>query len=107
MAVTFLQVRNVRPAVMQDLESCLAQQAPPAQPDNPALHELPPLVIDGIPTPVDKMTQVHCTGPLPIYKLIAAWKCQRLKNIYTLQKLEEKCHRPHTHTLNQSSNLLY
>ena len=43
---------------MQDLENALAQQAPPAQPDNPALHELPPLVIDGIPTPVDKMTQV-------------------------------------------------
>ena len=43
---------------MQDLEASLAQQAPPAVPDNPALHELPPLVIDGIPTPVDKMTQV-------------------------------------------------
>ncbi len=43
---------------MQDLETALAQQAPPAQPDNPSLHELPPLVIDGIPTPVDKMTQV-------------------------------------------------
>ena len=44
---------------MQDLDAALAQQAPPAQADNPALHELPPLVIDGIPTPVDKMTQVH------------------------------------------------
>lgn len=54
----FHQLRNCRPAVMQDLEASLAQQAPPAQPDNPALHELPPLVIDGIPTPVDKMTQV-------------------------------------------------
>ena len=43
---------------MQDLEGALAQQAPPQAADNPALHELPPLVIDGIPTPVDKMTQV-------------------------------------------------
>ena len=43
---------------MQDLENALAQQAPPAQADNSNLHELPPLVIDGIPTPVDKMTQV-------------------------------------------------
>ncbi len=48
---------------MQDLETALAQQAPPAQPDNPSLHELPPLVIDGIPTPVDKMTQVGETFP--------------------------------------------
>ena len=43
---------------MQDLDAALAQQAPPQQADNPALHELPPLVIDGIPTPLDKMTQV-------------------------------------------------
>ena len=43
---------------MQDLDAALAQQAPPAQPDCGSLHELPPLVIDGIPTPVDKMTQV-------------------------------------------------
>jgi hypothetical protein len=26
--------------------------------DDPNLHELPPIVIDGIPTPVEKMTQV-------------------------------------------------
>ena len=45
--------------ILQDLEHSLAEQAPPAQPDNPGLHELPPLVIDGIPTPVDKMTQVR------------------------------------------------
>lgn len=43
---------------MQDLESALALQAPPQQPEDPGLHELPPLVLDGIPTPVDKMTQV-------------------------------------------------
>ena len=43
---------------MGELEASLAQQAPPPQADNPALHELPPLNIDGIPTPIDKMTQV-------------------------------------------------
>ncbi len=43
---------------MGDLESILQHQTPVQQSDNPALHELPPLVIDGIPTPVDKMTQV-------------------------------------------------
>lgn len=43
---------------MQELESALAQQAPPQTQDDPTLHELPPLVIDGIPTPVEKMTQV-------------------------------------------------
>ena len=44
---------------MQDLEASLASQAPPQAQDNPALHELPQLAIDGIPTPVDKMTQVR------------------------------------------------
>lgn len=43
---------------MQELEAALAQQAPPQAQDDPTLHELPPLVIDGIPTPVEKMTQV-------------------------------------------------
>lgn len=50
---------------MNELETCLAQQAPPQQPDNPALHELPPLVIDGIPTPVDKMTQAQLRAFIP------------------------------------------
>jgi len=44
---------------MGDLDGALAQQAPPQQQDNPTLHELPPLNIDGIPTPLDKMTQVR------------------------------------------------
>lgn len=47
---------------MQELEAALAQQAPPQTQDDPTLHELPPLVIDGIPTPVEKMTQVfYCS----------------------------------------------
>ena len=51
---------------MSDLDGALAQQAPPQQQENPTLHELPPLNIDGIPTPLDKMTQV-CTGVVQLY----------------------------------------
>lgn len=43
---------------MQQLEELLQQQAPQAH-DVPGTQELPALVIDGIPTPVDKMTQVR------------------------------------------------
>ncbi|XP_008472950.1 protein lethal(2)essential for life-like [Diaphorina citri] len=43
---------------MDELEAALAQQAPPPIPEDPSLYELPPLIIDGIPTPVEKMTQV-------------------------------------------------
>lgn len=53
-----LQVRNNKQQILQDLEQALQEQAPPAQQENTGLHELPPLVIDGIPTQVDKMTQV-------------------------------------------------
>lgn len=52
------QVRNCRPVIMQELEQALAQQAPPQPTEDPSLHELPPLMVDGIPTPVEKMTQV-------------------------------------------------
>ena len=44
--------------VTQELENALQEQAAQTQGENPHLHELPPLVIDGIPTPIDKMTQV-------------------------------------------------
>jgi hypothetical protein len=43
---------------MQELEAQLQEQAPHNAADHAHLHELPPLVIDGIPTPIDKMTQV-------------------------------------------------
>jgi len=39
-------IRNLRPVVMQDLESALALHAPAPAPEDPSLHELPPLVID-------------------------------------------------------------
>ncbi|CAE1315514.1 NRF1 [Acanthosepion pharaonis] len=59
-------LRNCREMVMPNLESALAQQAPPAHRDDPSLHELPPLVIDGIPTPVDKMTQAQLRAFIPL-----------------------------------------
>ncbi|XP_064633059.1 nuclear respiratory factor 1-like isoform X2 [Lineus longissimus] len=58
-------IRNCRNVIMQDLEASLSQQTPPAVPDNPALHELPALIIDGIPTPVDKMTQAQLRAFIP------------------------------------------
>lgn len=43
---------------MQDLDTVLAAQTPNAPIENTHLFELPPLVMDGIPTPLEKMTQV-------------------------------------------------
>lgn len=42
---------------MQELEQVLAQQAPPPA-ETSHLFELPPLVVDGMPTSLEKMTQV-------------------------------------------------
>lgn len=52
--------------VMEELESALAQQAPPPVQDDPSLFELPPLIIDGIPTPVEKMTQAQLRAFIPL-----------------------------------------
>jgi len=43
---------------MNDLDQQLAQQAPASTSDTSMLYELPPLTVDGIPTQLDKMTQV-------------------------------------------------
>ncbi|XP_023234412.1 DNA-binding protein P3A2-like isoform X1 [Centruroides sculpturatus] len=59
-------VRNCRGVIMQELEAALAQQAPPQTQEDPTLHELPPLVIDGIPTPVEKMTQAQLRAFIPL-----------------------------------------
>ncbi|KAK2146885.1 hypothetical protein LSH36_580g00029 [Paralvinella palmiformis] len=58
-------IRGRRADIMGDLDGALAQQAPPQQQDNPTLHELPPLNIDGIPTPLDKMTQAQLRAFIP------------------------------------------
>jgi len=59
-------VRACRSMVMSELEQMLAQQAPPPTQDDPTLHELPPLVLDGIPTPVEKMTQAQLRAFIPL-----------------------------------------
>ncbi|XP_015905172.1 DNA-binding protein P3A2 isoform X2 [Parasteatoda tepidariorum] len=59
-------VRSCKSVIMQELENALAQQAPPQTQDDPTLHELPPLVIDGIPTPVEKMTQAQLRTFIPL-----------------------------------------
>lgn len=59
-------VKNRKNIIMEDLENALAQQAPTISHSNPDLHELPPLVIEGIPTPVDKMTQAQLRAFIPI-----------------------------------------
>lgn len=59
-------VKNLKSIVMEELESALAQQAPPPALEDPTLFELPPLVIDGIPTPVEKMTQAQLRAFIPL-----------------------------------------
>ncbi|XP_066589794.1 DNA-binding protein Ewg isoform X2 [Prorops nasuta] len=59
-------VKNLRMTIMEELESALAQQAPPPVQEDPSLYELPPLIIDGIPTPVEKMTQAQLRAFIPL-----------------------------------------
>lgn len=59
-------IRNMKQLILQDLESALAEHAPPHMPENPDCYTLPPLVIDGIPTPVDKMTQAQLRMFIPM-----------------------------------------
>lgn len=59
-------IKNLRNMVMDELESALAQQAPPKVQEDPSLFELPPLIIDGIPTPVEKMTQAQLRAFIPL-----------------------------------------
>ncbi|XP_046840579.1 DNA-binding protein P3A2-like isoform X2 [Xenia sp. Carnegie-2017] len=59
-------VKSLKPHILQSLEAALAQQTPTPSQDNTGLHELPPLYIDGIPTPVDKMTQAQLRAFIPL-----------------------------------------
>lgn len=64
--ILYPQMKTLRQMLMTELENALAQQAPPPPQDDPSLHELPPLVIDGIPTPVEKMTQAQLRAFIPL-----------------------------------------
>ncbi|KAF6199292.1 hypothetical protein GE061_007318 [Apolygus lucorum] len=59
-------VKKLRIMIMSDLESALTQHAPPPVQTDPSLFELPPLTIDGIPTPVEKMTQAQLRAFIPL-----------------------------------------
>lgn len=59
-------IKNLRSMIMEELESALAHQAPPPVQEDPTLFELPPLIIDGIPTPVEKMTQAQLRAFIPL-----------------------------------------
>merc|ERR1719410_728629 len=59
-------VRNLKTVIMSELETALSQQAPTPQVEDPNLYELPPIVIDGIPTPVEKMTQAQLRAFIPL-----------------------------------------
>lgn len=59
-------VKSLKPHILQSLEAALAQQTPAPSQDNTGLFELPPLYIDGIPTPVDKMTQAQLRAFIPL-----------------------------------------
>ncbi|KAK4871568.1 hypothetical protein RN001_015692 [Aquatica leii] len=59
-------IKNLRSMIMEELENALAHQAPPPVQDDPSLFELPPLIIDGIPTPVEKMTQAQLRAFIPL-----------------------------------------
>lgn len=59
-------IRNLKVTIMAELENALAHQAPPPIQEDPTLFELPPLIIDGIPTPVEKMTQAQLRAFIPL-----------------------------------------
>ncbi|KAG9510569.1 hypothetical protein GZH46_00885 [Fragariocoptes setiger] len=59
-------VRQCKQVIMNELDNCLAQQAPPQVKCDTTKHELPPLVVDGIPTPVEKMTQAQLRAFIPL-----------------------------------------
>jgi len=59
-------IRNCKHEIMGELEQALLEQAPQQFKDDANKHELPPLVIDGIPTPVEKMTQAQLRAFIPL-----------------------------------------
>jgi len=59
-------VQNLKSVIMSELETALSQQAPNPGPEDPTLHELPPVCVDGIPTPVEKMTQAQLRAFIPL-----------------------------------------
>lgn len=59
-------IRSCKQVIMNEFENLLAQSAPPPSKGDSTKHELPPLVVDGIPTPVEKMTQAQLRAFIPL-----------------------------------------
>lgn len=59
-------MKGLKSSIIDELEHALQRQAPAPSRDDPSLYELPPLVIDGIPTPVEKMTQAQLRAFIPL-----------------------------------------
>lgn len=59
-------IRTCKTVIMNELDTSLAAQAPPPIKGDSNKHELPPLVVDGIPTPVEKMTQAQLRAFIPL-----------------------------------------
>lgn len=63
-------IKNQKEAIVSEMNAALHQQAPPAQAppssqQGEPLFDLPPLTFDGIPTPVNKMTQAQLRTFIP------------------------------------------
>ncbi|KAL1492949.1 hypothetical protein ABEB36_011109 [Hypothenemus hampei] len=60
-------IENLKATIMQKLENALVDQpnSPPPIQKNPTLFDLPSLIINGVPTPVEKMTQYQLRFFLP------------------------------------------
>lgn len=58
-------VRSQKDPIVAEMEAQLHQQAPAPRQTETSLHELPPLVFDGIPTSVRKMTQAQLRAFIP------------------------------------------
>jgi len=71
-----VKIRTHKSAIMSDLEQQLAQQAPTTTNDTSMLFELPPLMVDGIPTQLEKMTQVISRHIL-VTKMYVGFSCCR------------------------------
>ena len=61
-----MAVMKRKNVLVSRLDNTLQRQAPPPVVQDASLHELPPLVCDGIPTPLDKMTQAQLRTFIPI-----------------------------------------
>lgn len=63
-------IRSLQGNIIAEMNATLHQQTPQAVQPKPlvgeTLHELPPLVFDGIPTPVHKMTQAQLRTFIPV-----------------------------------------